>query len=117
MKLQFSDRDRAVAALTLKVAPWGGGEERMLRLYAIKEALNLAPIVKRWGDTPLEDIPSSPSSPVVLPADLVELLVEILCGENRGFKAEFAEHAAELVVRIRKVRPKKTNTDKQEQTP
>jgi hypothetical protein len=116
MKLQFSDRDRAVAALALKAAPWGGGEERMLRLHAIKEALHLAPVVKRWGETPLEQIPAAPSSPIVLPVDLVEFLVELLCGENRGLKAEFAEHAAELVVRIRKVRPK-TNADKQEQTP
>lgn len=106
MKLQFSDRDRAVAALALKAAPWGGGEERMLRLHAIKEALRLAPVVKRWGQTPLEEIPATSSSPVELPVDLVEFLVELLCGETRGLKAEFAEYSAELVVRIRKVRPR-----------
>lgn len=101
----LSQRDRALVKMALESVPWSGGEDGVVALYELGEAIGSKAFARLPPDTQINALDAKPC-PVTITRSGVELLVSILCGGGGALKPDVGPLAAELVVRIRKQAPR-----------
>jgi len=100
LEVRLSPRDVWIIANGVRMTPWGGGEERVTSLHRIYTALRLAKVNTSAQMCPPAD--ARPIEIVKMPAQDVELVIRVLCGEgDKAFSGEAGPTMSDLVIRLR----------------
>jgi hypothetical protein len=105
MKIMLSQRDRALAKISLDSVPWQGGEDGVTALYELLGVIGAKDFDNLPADTAIKSLDSRPVA-VTMSRPQVELLIAVLCGGGRALTPDVGKTAAELVVRLRKQCPR-----------